>query len=41
MLTRPGLRRMRARIDVVAIDAPAQTGDAPVITWIRNAFAAG
>jgi putative endonuclease len=41
MLTRPGLRRMRARIDVVAIDAPAQAGDAPVITWIRNAFAAG
>ena len=41
MLTRPELRRMRARIDVVAIDPAAQPGASPVITWIRNAFTAG
>ena len=41
LLTRPELRRMRARIDVVAIDPAAQPGDPPVLTWIRDAFAAG
>jgi putative endonuclease len=41
MLTRPELRRMRARIDVVAIDPAAHAGAPPVITWIRNAFSAG
>ncbi len=41
MLTRPQYRRLRVRIDVVAIDPPAEPGDAPVITWIRNAFEAG
>ncbi len=40
MLTRPQYRPLRVRIDVVAIDPPAQAGDAPVVTWIRNAFAA-
>ena len=40
-LTRPELRRMRARIDVVAIDPSAQSGAPPVITWSRNAFTAG
>jgi putative endonuclease len=41
LLTRPELRRMRARIDVIAIDPAAQPGAPPVVTWIRNAFAAG
>lgn len=41
LLTRPELRRMRARIDVIAIDPPEQPGEAPAITWIRDAFAAG
>jgi len=41
LLTRPQYRRLRVRIDVVAIDPPAEPGDAPVITWIRNAFEAG
>jgi putative endonuclease len=38
LLTRRELRRLRARFDVVAIDPPPKPGDAPVITWIRNAF---
>ena len=41
LLTRPELRRLRARFDVVAIDPGAQPGAPPVVTWIRNAFAAG
>lgn len=41
LLTRPQYRRLRVRIDVVAIDPPAEPGDAPVITWIRSAFEAG
>jgi len=41
LLTRPEFRRLRVRIDVVAIDPGPQPGDAPVVTWIRNAFAAG
>jgi putative endonuclease len=38
LLTRPELRRLRARFDVVAIDPPAATGGQPTVTWIRNAF---
>ena len=38
LLTRRELRRLPARFDVVAIDPPAQAGDASVLTWIRNAF---
>ena len=41
LLTRPQYRRLRVRIDVVAIDPPAEPDGAPVITWIRNAFEAG
>ena len=41
LMTRRDLRRLRARFDVVAIDSPNQPGAAPVITWIRNAFALG
>ena len=41
MLTRPQLRRMRARFDVVAIDPAPQPGAPPVLTWIRGAFSAG
>jgi putative endonuclease len=41
LMTRRDLRRLRARFDVVAIDPPNQPGAAPVITWIRNAFALG
>jgi putative endonuclease len=37
MLARPELRRMRARIDVVAID-PGATPAMPRITWIKDAF---
>jgi putative endonuclease len=40
LLTRPEFRRLRVRIDVVAIDPAPQPGGAPVVTWIRNAFAA-
>lgn len=40
MLTRPQLRRMRARFDVVAIDPAPQPGAPPVLTWIRGAFSA-
>jgi putative endonuclease len=38
LLIRRELRRLRARFDVVAIDAAADPGGAPVVTWIRNAF---
>ncbi len=38
LLVRHELRRLRARFDVVAIDPPAQPGDAPRVTWIRGAF---
>ena len=41
LLTRPDLRALRARFDVVAIDPGVQPGAPPVVTWIRNAFAAG
>lgn len=41
LLTHPELRRLRARIDVVAIDPSPQPGGEPVLTWIRGAFAAG
>ena len=41
LLAHPEFRRLRVRIDVVAIDPAPQPGDPPVITWIRNAFAAG
>jgi len=41
LLTRPDLRALRARFDVVAIDPGGQPGTPPVVTWIRNAFAAG
>jgi putative endonuclease len=41
LLTHAELRKLRARFDVVAIDPPADVGGAPVVTWIRNAFAAG
>lgn len=40
LLTRPELRRMRARFDVVAIDPAPEPGAPPVVTWIRNAFLA-
>jgi putative endonuclease len=40
MLTRPELRRMRARFDVVAIDPATQPEDPPVLTWLRGAFSA-
>ena len=39
LLTRRELRQLRARFDVVAIDPAAEPGGAPVVTWIRNAFA--
>ena len=32
------LRGLRARFDVVAIDAAATHGAPPVVTWIRSAF---
>lgn len=41
LLTRPELRRLRTRFDVVAIDPGEQPGAPPVVTWIRNAFVAG
>jgi putative endonuclease len=41
LLTHAELRKSRARFDVVAIDPAAQPGAAPVVTWIRNAFATG
>ena len=41
LLTRPELRRMRARIDVVAIDPAPDPANPSVLTWIRNAFTAG
>jgi len=41
MLVRPGLRRMRARFDVVAIDPAARPGAPPAVTWIRGAFSTG
>lgn len=41
LLTRPDLRALRARFDVVAIDPAPQPGAPPVVTWIRNAFEAG
>jgi putative endonuclease len=36
MLTRPAYRGLAARFDVVAIDGAG--GEAPVVTWIRDAF---
>ena len=39
LLTQAPLRRLRARFDVVAIDAPAAAGETAAITWIRGAFA--
>jgi putative endonuclease len=41
LLTHPELRRLRSRFDVVAIDPGSEPGAPPVVTWIRNAFAAG
>jgi putative endonuclease len=41
LMMRPGLRRLRARFDVVAIDAPDPPDSTPSVTWIRNAFAPG
>lgn len=41
MLSRPEFRRLRVRIDVVAIDPPERAGGEPVLSWIRNAFPAG
>ena len=38
LMMRRDLRRLRARFDVVAIDAPARPGAAPSLAWIRNAF---
>ena len=38
LLKRRDLRRLRARFDVVALDAPRHAGDPPRITWLRNAF---
>lgn len=38
LLTHRELRRLRARFDVVAIDPPRATGEAPHVTWIRHAF---
>jgi putative endonuclease len=38
MLTRRELRQLRARFDVVAIDPSPESGGAPLVTWIRNAF---
>lgn len=40
LLTRPDLRRLPARFDVVAID-PGAAGGPPQLTWIRDAFRAG
>jgi putative endonuclease len=37
MLTRPELRKLAARFDVVAIDA-GPDGGPPVVRWIRDAF---
>jgi putative endonuclease len=37
MMTRPEYRKLRARFDVVALDAGTQRGDLQV-TWIRDAF---
>jgi len=39
LLCRRELRTLRVRFDVVAIDPPAVPGAAPVVTWIRSAFA--
>ena len=38
LLCRRELRKLRARFDVIAIDAPATRGEPPVVTWIRSAF---
>ena len=38
LLTRRELRHLRARFDVVAIDPSPESGGAPLVTWIRNAF---
>lgn len=40
LLTRPDLRRLPARFDVVAID-PGPAGNPPQLTWIRAAFRVG
>ncbi len=37
LLTRPELRRLRARFDVIAIDADGRAGETRV-NWIRDAF---
>jgi putative endonuclease len=41
LLTRRELRRLRARFDVVAIDAPSTPGGPPRVAWIRGAFTPG
>jgi len=39
LLCRRELRKLRVRFDVVAIDPSLVPGEAPVVTWIRSAFA--
>ena len=38
LLARRELRHLRARFDVLAIDAAREPDGEPVVTWIRNAF---
>ena len=38
LLARRELRHLRARFDVLAIDAAREPDGDPVVTWIRNAF---
>ncbi len=38
LLQHRGLRRLRVRFDVVAIDPAARPGEPPVLTWIKGAF---